>query len=472
MLRLIFSLLSLLLATAAFAQATQPAPSRLPPDIEAAIARARLPREALGIWIADAQGRDAPRLSFQAALAMTPASVMKLVTSYAALDLLGPAFTWNTAVFADGRVQDGTLQGNLVLRGSGDPKLVLERLWLLLRRVQGLGIRSISGDIVLDHSAFQVPDTDPASFDGEALRPYNAAPDALLLNYKSLLISLVPNRVAGVASVSVEPPLAGLRVPSSVPLLGGDCGDYRAALKADFSDPLRVTLAGGFPASCGEKLWPVAYSDPSHYAARMVEGMWKEMGGRLSGTVRDGLTPAGLRPLFEQASPPLTDVIRDMNKFSNNVMAQQLFLTLSQQNGGVGSFDASRALVRDWWKARWPQLEAPVLENGSGLSRQARITPLALGRMLQSAYQSPIMPELLSSLPIAGVDGTLRRSQASRGTAHMKTGSLRDVTAIAGYVLGASGRRYVLVAIANHSSQAGAARPVFDALMDWAAKDE
>ena len=169
MLHLIFSLLSLLLATAAFAQATQPAPSRLPPDIEAAIARARLPREALGIWIADAQGRDAPRLSFQAAQAMTPASVMKLVTSYAALDLLGPAFTWNTAVYADGRVQDGTLQGNLVLRGSGDPKLVLERLWLLLRRVQGLGIRSISGDIVLDHSAFQVPDTDPASFDGEAL---------------------------------------------------------------------------------------------------------------------------------------------------------------------------------------------------------------------------------------------------------------------------------------------------------------
>ena len=129
MLRLAFILFALLCLPLVQAQTT-----RLPPEIEAAIARARLPREALGIWVADAQGRDAPRLSFQAAQAMSPASVMKLVTSYAALDLLGPAFTWNTAVYADGKVQDGTLQGNLVLRGSGDPKLVLERLWLLLRR--------------------------------------------------------------------------------------------------------------------------------------------------------------------------------------------------------------------------------------------------------------------------------------------------------------------------------------------------
>ncbi|MBC7438054.1 MAG: D-alanyl-D-alanine carboxypeptidase/D-alanyl-D-alanine-endopeptidase [Bdellovibrionales bacterium] len=447
-----------------------PALAQLPPEVDAALARAKLPREAVTFLVTDADAKAPPRLSHRANVPVNPASVMKLVTTYVALDQLGPAFTWSTPVYTDGPLQAGTLHGNLYIKGLGDPKLVVERLWLLLRRVQGLGIQTISGDIVLDRSAFETVPQDPASFDGEPLRPYNAAPDALLLNFKSVVMTFVPDRTAGVASVSIEPPLAGVQMQTSVPLMAVDCGDYRATLKPDFSDPSRIRFTGSYPATCGERTWPIAYADPKSYAARAVEGMWRHLGGKLGGMTREGTVPQSLKPAFEIASPTLTEVVRDVNKYSNNVMAQQLFLTLSLQQKGSGTLDGSRDVVGRWWRERIGD-DPPQLDNGSGLSRSERITASALARLLQSAWASPLMPELMSSLPITGVDGTLRRSKArAAGAAHLKTGSLNNVTAIAGYVHAASGKRYVLIAIANHAN-AAAARPVFDALVDWTAKD-
>ena len=462
----------------------------LPPEVEAQLARAKVPREALAALVVDASpgAKNSPLLSLRANAAVNPASVMKLVTTYAALELLGPSYTWATPVFVDGTIEGGVLKGNLIIQGRGDPKLVMERLWLLLRRVQGLGIKTITGDILLDRSAFASSPHNAADFDGEPLRPYNAAPDALLINFKSVVMTFVPNPGAGVASVSFEPPLANVQMQASVPLAAGkngaplgDCGDYRGALAADFSDPFRISFKGAYPAACGEKVWPVAYADPASYAERAVQGMWLEVGGKLSGRVRDGRAPANTRPTFEVASSTLADTIQGINKFSNNVMAQQLFLTLSLPrpgliaNGspnGAASFEASREVVRTWWRERFGEQDIPILDNGSGLSRQERITPQGLARMLQTAYASGAMPELMASLPITGVDGTLRRSKSrvSQGWAHLKTGSLRDATALAGYVHTPSGRRLVVVGVINHPN-AAAARPALEALIDWAVKE-
>ncbi|KAF1050110.1 D-alanyl-D-alanine carboxypeptidase/D-alanyl-D-alanine endopeptidase [Xylophilus sp.] len=455
-------------------QPAQAQTAALPPEVEAALARARLPREALSVWVADAQAgpRAAPRLAWRAQVPANPASVMKLVTTYAGLDLLGPAYVWNTPVYVDGPVSGGVLQGNVYIQGRGDPKLVLERLWLLLRRLQAQGIRTIAGDIVLDRSAFSLPPHDPAGFDGEPFKPYNAAPDALLVNYRSLVLDFIPDRAAGVARVSVEPPLAGLAAPAAVPLSAEACGDWRGQLQASLADPARIGFAGSYPAACGERAWPIAPPAPDTFAARAIEGLWRQTGGELRGRVRDGRVPAGLQPVFTAASPPLAEVIRDINKFSNNVMAQQLFLTLSLQARGTGSFDASREVLAQWWRSRIAaDLPVPLIDNGAGLSRDAQVAPAALGRMLQVAWATPAMPELIASLPIAGVDGTLKRSQARwSGAAHLKTGSLRDAAAIAGYVHAASGRRYVVVAIVNHPNANGL-RPVFDALVDWVGSD-
>ncbi len=463
----------------------------LPPEVDAALARAKIPREAVSVLLVDAQGQGAPRVSHRANVPMNPASVMKLVTTYAALDLLGPSYTWATPVFLDGPIRDGTLQGNLTIQGQGDPKLVLERMWLLLRRVQGMGIRTIAGDIVLDRTAFDVPNADPSVFDGEPLRPYNAAPDALLINFKSVVMSFAPEPGGSVARVQFDPPLAGVQMQSTVPLLAGDCGDYRGALKADFSDPKQIRFAGGYTQSCGEKVWAVAYADPKSYATRAVQGMWQDMGGKLQGTARlgtlSGTTAAAYKPAFEVRSAPLAEIIRDINKYSNNVMAQQVYLTLGRvlatpvnaftTTGDApaaptspGTFEASRAVVQRWWTDRFGADDMPVLENGSGLSRTERISANALGRLLQAAYASPLMPELMTSLPINGVDGTLRRAKTrTSGYAHLKSGSLNEVVAVAGYVHAAAGKRYVLVAIVNHPN-ARAARPAIDAMVDWASR--
>ena len=457
------------LLAAGLALAAGAAAARLPPEIYAALERARLPPESLVVVVQEV-GSTRTRLGWRADVPVNPASLTKLLTTYAALDLLGPAWTWSTPVWLQGSITDGVLDGNLVIKGSGDPKLVPERLWLLLRRVQQLGVREIKGDIVLDRSAFSVPEQNPADFDGEPLRPYNVRADALLLAYRSVLLSFTPDAARGVALVGVDPPLSGVHVDTSVPLGAGPCNDWRGELKADFGDSTRLRLAGSFPASCGEKAWPVAYADPRSYNDRMVSALWREMGGKLGGSVRDGLAP-GSAPAFTSVSPALSEVVREVNKFSNNVMAQQLFLTLGLNRGGSGSPEASREVLRRWLSERLGRAsEGVVIDNGSGLSRETRLSAQQLARLLQSAWASAVMPELMASLPVSGTDGTLVRSKATPGRAHLKTGSLRDVSGVAGYVLANNGRRYVVVAVVNHPN-AGAARPAIDALVQWAIND-
>lgn len=461
----------------------------LPESVTAALARAQVPLDAVSVLVVPADGQSAARLSHRPDALMNPASVMKLVTTVAALDLLGPAYTWRTPVWLDGSIKNGVLTGQLVIQGQGDPKLVLERLWLLLRRAQSLGVQQIDGDIVLDRTAFAVPEIHPGDFDDEPLRPYNVTPDALLLNFKSVVMTFTPDLAKQQARVQMEPPLFGVRVPSTVPLrmtAPGTCTDYRSALKADFSDPGQIRMNGSYLSDCGEKVWPVAYSDPASYSARAVLGLWHSMGGQLNGTVRYGQAPA-TPATFEFNSPPLVEIIRDINKYSNNVMAQQLFLTLARGNGSASdpaptsvpapaTREAARQVLRQWWQQRisaaFPDAagQAPIVDNGSGLSRQDRINARGLTRLLQFAYASPTMSELMSSLPIVGLDGTLKRSRAAVGTAHLKTGSLKDVLALAGYVQGANGQQMCLVAVINHP-KASAARLALDALIDWTAQE-
>ncbi|NRF66704.1 D-alanyl-D-alanine carboxypeptidase/D-alanyl-D-alanine-endopeptidase [Aquincola sp. S2] len=437
----------------------------LPAELRQALARAQVPPEAISVLVQEA-GSAQPRLAWQAQQPVNPASLFKLATTFAALELLGPGYTWNTPVWLKGRLRDGVLEGDLVIKGSGDPKLVPERVWLLLRRVQQQGVREIRGDIVLDRSAFVAPSGTPADFDGEPLKPYNVQPDALLLSHKSVLYTFTPDVMNGVARVGAEPPLHGLQVDPQVPLLTGPCDDWRAALKATPADPERMRFAGGFPLACGERNWPVAYADPASYNARLLQALWRELGGRLTGSVRDGVAPS-VSPSFEVSSPALAELVRDINKFSNNVMAQQVFLTLGLTQRGSGSPEAARAALRDWLQLRLGErIDGLVIDNGSGLSRDARMSAEQLALLLQAAWRSPVMPELIASLPLAGVDGTARRARSGSGRAHLKTGSLRDSAGIAGFALGHNGRRWIVVAIVQHAN-AGQARPALDALVQW-----
>ena len=476
--------LSLVLACA-WVGATQAKPahaaprssSALPTEVVQALRRAQLPEQDISVVVTPLPEASHPkalpaRLTHRADARMNPASVIKLITTYAGLSLLGPDFTWRNRVYTDGTVNNGVLQGNLILRGSGDPKLVLERLQDLMAQIQAQGVRDVRGDMVLDRSVFDIQPRAPGSFDDEALRPYNAAPDGLLVNFKSLIYTFTPDEATGVARIAVEPPMAGLTVTPSVPLSAGACNDWRSGVRGQFGSASQVLFAGNYPRSCGEKKWPVAYAAPEQFASRVIQAMWLGSGGLLSGTVREGTTPARARLLSEAPSLPLSDIIADINKFSNNVMAQQLFLSLSNP----GRFENSRERVLTWWRTTLPGQAEPVLENGSGLSREERSSAAALTRLLQVAAAGPHAQVFQNSLGLAGVDGTVARlkdrnpNAAAIGQAWLKTGSLRDVAALAGYVQGTSGQRYSLVVIVNHSN-ANAARPALDKLLEWAVND-
>jgi D-alanyl-D-alanine carboxypeptidase/D-alanyl-D-alanine-endopeptidase (penicillin-binding protein 4) len=457
--------------------------SKIPPQVVSALKQANVPLNTVSILItplaAESQSTTLtpkPRLSHRATAEMNPASVMKLITTSAGLSILGADFTWRNRIWVDGPVVDGVLQGNLYVKGSGDPKLVLERLQSLLQDIMSKGIKEVRGDIILDGSVFDLPPKSPASFDDEPLRPYNVAPQGLLLNFNAMLFKFSPDPALGVAKIEGEPPLANVQWPATVALASGPCQDWRTQLRADFSQAESVRFQGTYIASCGEQKWPVAYVQPNTFAPRMVQAMWAQVGGKLKGQVRTGITPVQAKLWHEAASLPLSDIVADINKFSNNVMAQQLFLTLSSQKGS-GNFDASRQIVLRWWQQKLPKQTLPVIDNGSGLSREERSNALALSELLQWAAQSPFSAALQNSLAIAGVDGTVSRlkdrspNSVAIGRAKLKSGSLRDVASLAGYVEGLSGQRYVFVVLINHPN-ANAARTAFDKLLEWTVEDQ
>ncbi len=449
------------LAQAGGSAATTPSPT----DDLGRLGVARIPDDAAAVVVRPLDGGQLV-YSANGGKPMNPASTMKLLTTYSALHLLGPGFTFRTEVLSEAPVIGGALRGDLYVRGGGDPKLVIEDLWLLASRLRGFGIREIRGDLVLDKGIFEPQQHDPAQFDGEEGRAYNVGPDALLVNFKSIAVTFVPDPVAKVARVIVVPEVAGLSAPRSVPLVEGGCGNWRGRLRADISDPMNMHFAGVYPAACGERAIYLGALEHSSYFAAVFRALWERQGGVWGGKVREAGVPPGARLIIAQESPPLAMLIRDINKFSNNVMTQQLFLTMGAAGGEPGNAARGADAVRGLLTARGIDAPGLVLENGCGLSRIERISAATLADVLTDAWKSPMMSELMSSLPISGVDGTMKARNVPPGVAHMKTGLLEDTRAVAGYVLAASGKRYVVVAIINHPN-AARGTAAHDALIDW-----
>jgi len=442
----------------------------LPPPVAQALARAGIPPAAAALYL---RAVDAARPSavFNASQPMNPASTMKLVTAFAALELLGPAYTWRTEAYLAGRLQGDVLEGDLVLKGHGDPKLTIENFWLFLRSLRARGLREVRGDLVLDRSFFDLPEHDPAKFDGEAHRPYNVGADALLVNFKAVRFSFLPGE-AGV-SVVPEPRLATLEVAASVAARDGACGDWRAGIRVDLqptSGGARAGFSGTMPASCGERVWNLAPLAPNAYVLGVFKSLWQELGGTLAGGVRDGRAIAGAKPFASFESPAAAEVLRDMNKFSNNAMARQVFLTLSAETLKLpGRYDRSARVVKSWLEARKLDLPELAIENGAGLSRSDRISAEGMGRLLVAAFHSPVMPEFIATMPLVAYDGTMRRRlklEGVAGHAHIKGGSLNDVRTAAGYVLDRNGDRHAVTFFVNHPN-AHASQAAQDALLKW-----
>ena len=435
--------------------------------VEAAFADAGVPLDAVAIDIRAADG-GGTLFALNNERPMQPASVMKLLPTQAALELLGPAHRWVTRIHANGAIVDGVLDGDLVIEGGGDPQFSHHHLWRLLARVRALGLREVRGKLLVDRSLFAPATYDAAAFDGQPERAYNAAPDALLLNSHALSVRIAPVIVGRPATLISEPSLDGFAVDAPVVSDEPCTSPYRQLQPVPDRDHLR--FLGRYPLACGEREFGFhLYTlDPVRYAGAVFRTLWSQLGGRIDGEVAEGSVVPGSRELASWESEPLAVQVRDINKHSSNPMARNLLLNIVAQRGGTpATADAAAARVLGWMSAAGIDPSKVVLQNGSGLSREERMPAATLAALLQRAWRQPTMPEFIASLPVAGIDGTMARRFADsplRGSAHIKTGSLSGVASIAGYVTTRSGRRAVVVCMVNHPN-ANAARAAFDRLL-------
>jgi D-alanyl-D-alanine carboxypeptidase/D-alanyl-D-alanine-endopeptidase (penicillin-binding protein 4) len=456
----------------ALALAAQSALAALPRAVGRAFLDAGVPLNAVAV-VVQAEDEPRPLIAYDPDRSMNPASVMKLVTTFAALELLGPEYRWKTEAYLGGPLENGVLKGDLILKGYGDPKITVEQWQAFIAALRAKGIASITGNLVVDRTHFRLPPHDAAQFDGEPLKPYNVGPDPLLINFKSVRVAFAPDAAQTGVDVRIVPPLPQLSLGATPRLAPGNCNDWRAALQPNYVDlraSATASFAGTYAASCGERDWYVALLDIPNYALGMFTTYFRAAGGQFDGGVKEGRAPAGAAPFATLESAPLYDIVRDVNKLSNNVMARQLFLTLATTaHPPPATPQLATETVKQWLGKRKLRMPGLVIENGSGLSRTERVSAGALARLLIAADASPVREEFASSLAVAAIDGTVSRrfqNGSVAGQALLKTGSLEGVRALAGYVIDAEGRRWVVAAIINHAN-AARATPALDFLVQW-----
>lgn len=447
----------------------------LPAELQKAFQAAHLPESSMSLVVQEIGG---PRLvSINPEEPRNPASVMKMVTTWSGLSGLGPEYRWRTAMYArNGASVDaqGSLRGPLYLKAGGDPFLTMADLWSLLRELRLRGIKNLP-EVVVDRTMFGAVATDPGEFDDAPDRPYNASPDAMMVNLGAVRLLFEPDTSARKWIPIIDPPLAGVKVSGDIAWSNARCpgspsvGTNVVHTGSDVTIQVSGTAAG----SCGEfSVYRLALSQPDNFSA-LFQMLWKELGGTLGKGIVPGKVPASAQIVAWHDSETLADTIRQINKQSNNVMARTLLLTLGAEKNGAGATpqtgaSAAMALLH----AQGVDTGGWTIVNGAGLARGSRLTAQGLAGMLDVAWHSSLMPEFVSSLAISGVDGTVRRRLRGddvRGMAHLKTGTLRDSRALAGYVLGASGKRYIVVSLVN-DERSSAIRSFDDALITWLAE--
>jgi len=460
-------------------------PGRTAEQVGESLLRASgLPLASFGAYVRPVDGQ-APLVAVNPEASYAMASTTKVVTSLAALDLLGVNFRWRTFAFLQGTLMDGTLLGDLRIVGGGDARLTSAELREWFAQLRAKGLKRIAGNIVLDRYAFDLSEGDFANTPPPSTgRAYHVRPDAFAIDEGLLHVGIDPGTPGrhGQAAVALEPPLAGVRVVNKVAMRGGCAANARLVEDAAGS---HVDVVGSWSNACGHRELELVPEAPALFTTRALAGLWAEAGGSLSGTVIErprevgaSLLPIGpdgkpLLPWAVHLSQPLPVVLHDMNKSSNNVTARHLMLALSRGFPlRAATLPEAQARMHEWLLRQGLAAGDVQVENGSGLSRGERAKPRALAQLLANAWHAPRLREFLLSLPVAGMDGTLQhrmQGTAAEGHAFLKTGTLLDTRALAGYVQAASGRMYAVAMMVNHPD-AARATPALDRIIEWIAK--
>ncbi len=418
---------------------------------------------------------DTPFVSVNDDVARNPASTIKLLTTYIALEDLKPNYQWKSEVYLGGPLRDGRLDGDLYLKGFGDPYMVIERYWLLLNQLRQRGLKHIGGDLVIDNTFFDVPRGDPGAFDGQPRRSYNVVPDAFLVNLQTVSFLFSPNPVTNRIDIVAEPRPANLEIANRLTASDAGCGGFQRGISVAFSEPpaaQRVTFSGRFSRHCGRYRLSRSVLEAPTFAYGVFLSLWEETGATLAGELRVEPVPDDIEAFHVMQSLALGDIVRLVNKWSNNVMARHLLLTLGAERfGPPATVESGRLAAVEILRENGLNFPELRIDNGAGLSRSTRISARSLGRLLLTADDSDFRAEFVSSLPLSGMDGTMRRrfrSAELAGRMHIKTGRLDDVFAMAGFVRSRSGREFVVVAIQNDAdADRGPGEEAQSALLKW-----
>lgn len=468
-----------------------PSLSEPPSVVAVALEKAGLPAHTLAAAVLPLDGRGSAALLLQAARPMQPASAMKVVTSAVALDRIGPNVRSSTELRAAAPIVEGRLRGDLLLRGGADPELGLPQLWALMLELREQGLREIEGDVVLDRSLFTPArmDIGVPPFDESPEFPYNVIPDALQFAGNLQVLELDSDSTT--VRARLVPQLPGVVVDNRLSVHAAGtvpCRQWsergwkvpRSELQPDGS--VRLVLEGAFPDNCRQRQ-PLALLERNLQAQAQLRWLWRELGVNWTGRVREARSGEfeGMRVLARREARPWGELLRPLNKTSDNVTTRLLYLLTGLEESrrpgaavpGTGrTLDWADASVRRWFAEQGIPTEGLVMDNGSGLSRAERITPMQLALVLRAAQSRLFAAELMMSLPIAGVDGSLRNRMnetPATGRARLKPGTLRNAVALAGYVQDRQGRWWVMAAMVNHDEAPQRGRPVLDAIANWVA---
>ena len=491
----------LMVASALFvtfsAKASDSASLEIPQAVVSSLNRNQIPRDAFSISVIEIeQGRPGKQvakkiLDWRGNDLMNPASAMKLLTTLTGLDILGPNYRWRTNIYTDGVIRQGTLKGNLYLQGTGDPKLIPEELAKMMRELQGLGIQKIDGNLFFDRSAYAPSVMEHNTIDGESLRAYNVPPDPLLYAFRTLSFQIGKSRSADFIDISYTPALSQLKISNQMQLVDRPCDNWKNNIRfnldpegiSNTNQPLTAQFSGAFPSACKGVNFNVVALDANTFLTQGFAAAWELTGGTWAQAPvgKNGTVPLAARLLLQFEGIALADDVLDINKYSNNVMARQLLLTLALEKMGKPATTANGELVmQSWLKQNGLDFQGLVIENGSGLSRSEAISANQMNQLLLTARNLSVADIFYNSLPIAGTDGTMRNRLMGqlrkflhlkkKPEARIKTGSLVDVRAISGYVLSKSGKIYAVTSFINHPN-AWRGLEAHDQLLSWLLED-
>ena len=428
--------------------------SEVPPEYKKIISSYKVSNNSFTLVIKNLTNKSEPLITHNEKNFFNPASLAKIVSTFIALEVLGPQFSWQSDFYHNGTINGDTLNGDLIFKGRGDATFSINNLENSIRKIQRKGLKKINGNLILDMSYFGL-DSKEKTFDNDPMRAYNALPTPVVI--QSNTMNFIFTTKDSNLDIESNPDIEYVTIKNNIKITNNRCIDWKSKLNyrtKKENSKIKVIFSGKYSRKCGTKSINLSVLDDNKYFYNIFKDRWNANGGDFSGDLDvTFIKGADWKVLHSHISKPLSEVIRDTNKYSLNLLARNTMLTVLAEDSDLLVLESSvNKYVQKWLKKNNLPYKGLFFENGAGLSRNSVLTSEQLLLLMEKIYYDPLMPEMLSSFPISGVDGTLKRRMnysSFKKSAHFKTGSMKNVNAIAGFLLDKNKEMKIFIFIMN-----------------------